>query len=84
MEATLTAGVTRSIDCADLIGQAHGSPHADYLGVHVLVACHSTVGLPVRAAAAWLAIANFLQDADSLKQRCGVLSSVLSSMPPAI
>lgn len=57
MEATLTVRVTRSINCDVLIGQPLDSPNADYLGVHVLVACHSTSSLPVRAAAAWSAIA---------------------------
>lgn len=52
MEATLTVRVTRSINCDVLIGQPLDSPNADYLGVHVLVACHSTSSLPVRAAAA--------------------------------
>lgn len=57
MEATLTARGTRSINCGVLIGQPHRPPNADYLGAHVLVACHSTGRLTVRAAAAWSAIA---------------------------
>lgn len=57
MKATLKARVTSSINYGDLIGQPHRPPNADYLGVHVLVACHSTGRLTVRTAAAWSAIA---------------------------